>query len=109
MSSANFVKQMLGSSHPNVKVDSYLSDNELPEETVARILLTGILKNQFYRSADEAAKEALPLLIDRAKKDPDFLLKAACVARNSHMKGMVKVALAAIAGTSDERFLNKPI
>lgn len=109
MSSANFVKQLLGEDKPKVYSDKYLSDNELPEETVARILLTGILKNQFYRSADEAAKEALPLLIDRAKKDPDFLLKAACVARNSHMKGMVKVALAAIAGTSDERFLNKPI
>src|SRR5690606_34710968 len=109
MSSANFVKQMLGSSHPNVKVDSYLSKNELPEEAVARVLLTGILKNQFYRSADDAAKEALPLLIERAQKDPEFLLKAACLARNTHMKGMVKVALAAIAGSSDERFLVKDI
>jgi len=109
MSSANFVKQLLGETKPKVSVGPYLSDNELPEEAVARVLLTGILKNQFYRSADEAAKEALPLMIERAKKDPDFLLKAACLARNSHMKGMVKVALAAIAGSSDEKFLNKPI
>lgn len=105
MSSANFVKQMLGTSRSNVKVDTYLSKNELPEEAVARVLLTGILKNQFYRSADNAAKEALPLFVERAQKDPEFLLKGACLARNTHMKGMVKVALAAIAGSSDERFL----
>lgn len=107
MSSVNFVKQMLGEVRVTDKVDPYISRNELPEESVARILLTGILKNQFYRSADDAAKEALPLLVDRAKKDPEYLLKAACVARNSHMKGMVKVALAAIAGSSDERFVSK--
>ena len=106
MSSANFVKQMLGEIRSAVKVDAYLSKNELPEEAVARVLLTGILKNQFYRSADDAAKEALPLLVERAQKDPEFLLKAACVARNSHMKGMVKVALAAIAGSSKEQFLD---
>lgn len=107
MSSANFVKQMLGEIRVTELVDKYLSKNELPEESVARVLLTGILKNQFYRSADDAAKEALPLLVDRAKKDPEFLLKAACVARNSHMKGMVKVALAAIAGSADERYISK--
>jgi hypothetical protein len=107
MSSANFVKQMLGKTRPNEKVGNYLTKNELPEEAVARVLLTGILKNQFYRSADDAAKEALPLLIERATKDPEFLLKAACLARNSHMKGMVKVALAAIAGSAKETFLDK--
>ncbi len=108
MSSANFVKQMLGEVRVVTEpVDKYLSKNELPEESVARVLLTGILKNQFYRSADDAAKEALPLFVDRAKKDPEFLLKAACIARNSHMKGMVKVALAAIAGAADERFISK--
>lgn len=106
--STSFVKQLLGEKkRPSVRVDSYLVKNELPEEAVARVLLTGILKNQFYRSADDAAKESLPLLIERAKKDPEFLLKAACIARNSHMKGMVKVALAAIAGSSDEVFVSK--
>lgn len=109
MSSASFVKQILGNVRNEVKIDSYLSKNELPEEAVARVLLTGILKNQFYRSADDAAKEALPLLIERAQKDPEFLLKAACIARNSHMKGMVKVALAAISGSAKEQFLNKDI
>lgn len=109
MSSANFVKQMLGEVRQVVKIDSYLSKNELPEEAVARVLLTGILKNQFYRSADDAAKEALPLMVERAQKDPEFLLKAACIARNSHMKGMVKVALAAIAGSSKENFLDNDL
>ena len=109
MSSVNFVKQMLGKVRPDVKIDAYLSKNELPEEAVARVLLTGILKNQFYRSADDAAKEALPLMVDRAQKDPEFLLKAACIARNSHMKGMVKVALAAIAGSSKENFLDNDL
>jgi 60 kDa SS-A/Ro ribonucleoprotein len=47
------------------------------------------------------------LLIERAKKDPEFLLKAACVARNSHMKGMVKVALAAIAGSAPDGFIEQ--
>lgn len=107
--SANFVKQLLGEKRPKVKVDNYLTKNELPEEAVARVLLTGILKNQFYRSVDDAAKEALPLFTERAQKDPEFLLKAACVARNSHMKGMVKVALAAIAGTAQESFLDKTL
>ena len=109
MSSSDFVKQIIGSVVPEVKKTGYLSKNELPEESVARVLLTGILKNQFYRSADDAAKEALPLLVERAKLDPEFLLKASCIARNSHMKGMVKVALAAIAGSADERFLNKDL
>jgi hypothetical protein len=107
MSSSSFVKKMLGDVRLDTSVNQYLSENELPEESIARVLLTGILKNQFYRSADDAAKEALPLFIERAKKDPEFLLKAACLARNSHMKGMVKVALAAIAGAADERFLVK--
>jgi len=103
--SSAFVRQILN----KVVLNKYLSKNELPEETVARVLLTGILKNQFYRSVDDAVKEAFPLFIDRAKIDPDFLLRAACLARNTHMKGMVKVALAAIAGSSTDEFLNKDI
>jgi len=108
MTSAKFVKQMLGSQRPNTKnTTGYTSKNELAEETVARVLLTGILQNQFYRSADRAAKEALPLFIDRAQKDPEFLLKGACFARSSHMKGMVLTALAALAGSANPSFLGK--
>jgi 60 kDa SS-A/Ro ribonucleoprotein len=107
--STSFVKALLGQPEKVVTKTEYLSKNELPEDSVARVLLTGILKNQFYRSVDDAAKEALPLLIDRAKLDPEYLLKAACFARNSHMKGMVKVALAAIAGSANEQFLDSPV
>lgn len=109
MSSSNFVKQILGNVREKININTYLSKNELPEESVARVLLTGILKNQFYRKVDDVIKEALPLLIDRATKDPEYLLKAACLARNTHMKGMVKVALAAIAGSANEQFLDDPI
>lgn len=105
MNSANFVKQILNTEKKSIVSNYYTSKNELPEESIARILLTGILKNQFYRSIDDATKEVLPLFIDRAIKDPEYLLKAACLARNTHMKGMVKVALAAILGSSNEQFL----
>jgi 60 kDa SS-A/Ro ribonucleoprotein len=106
MSSSKFVKSMLQEEKKVTKVDPYLSKNELPEETVARILLTGIVKNQFYRSADAIVNEATQVFIERAKIDPEFLLKGACVARNSHMKGMVKVALAALNGNAREEFLS---
>ena len=109
--SSNFVKQLIGD-RPIRKVetvDKYLAKNEIWQEAVARVLLTGILKNQFYRSTDDAAKEALPLFISAAKKDPMFLLKAAAFARNSHMKGMVKVALAAVNGQASEDFLTREI
>jgi hypothetical protein len=108
--STNFVKSLIAHTKPQRKVeqvDRYLVKNELAEETVARVLMCGILKNQFYRSQDDAAKEALPLFISMSKKDPDYLLKAACFARNGHMKGMVKVALAALSGNANQRFLNR--
>ena len=104
--SKTFVKQMLNQ-RPVAEKKTYTSKNELAEETVARVLLTGVLKNQFYRSAEAAAQEAKPLLIERAQKDPEFLLKGACFARSSHMKGMVLVALAALAGSANAAFLGK--
>jgi 60 kDa SS-A/Ro ribonucleoprotein len=109
MSSAKFVQQVIGND-PNrkvIKIDSYLSANETAEEAVARVLLTGILKNQFYRSVDDITKEALPLVENMADSNPEYLLKAACIARNSHMKGMVKVAIAAINGHANDTFLNR--
>lgn len=103
MRSSNFVKRLM----ENSPKKAYVQENESWQNSVARVLLTGILKNQFYRSADDAAKEAFPLFINAAKTDPMFLLKAACFARNSHMKGMVKVALAAIAGHASDEFLSQ--
>lgn len=104
MSSSDFVKKLI----ENVKCKSptsYVSLNEDWKFSVGRIMMTGILKNQFYRTADEAATEALPLLISAAQKDPMFVLRAACFARDSNMKGMVKVGLAAVAGQASDQFL----
>lgn len=110
MSSANFVKSLIGNQDKRKvqRVDKYLVKNETSKEAVARVMLTGILKNQFYRSADESAKEALSLFLGMAKKDPEFLLKAACFAREANMKGMVKLGLAALSGSADSGFLSNP-
>jgi 60 kDa SS-A/Ro ribonucleoprotein len=88
-------------------INKYVNKNELPEEILSRILLTGVVKNQFYKNIDDIIKESIPFLIDRAKTDPEFLMKAACFARNSSMKGMVKVALAAINGSAKDAFLSQ--
>ena len=98
MSSSKFVQSVVGKSDRKVIVkDKYLAQNEVERESVARVLLTGIVKNQFYRKAEDTVAEAIPLLIKSAKTDPLYLLKATALARNSHMKGMVKVAIAALA------------
>lgn len=104
----SFVQQIVSNNKTEQKtLNKYLSNNESSQDAVARILLTGILKNQFYRSADSLAKEAVPLFVEQAITNPEFLLKAAGFARQSHMKGMVKVALAALLGHANEEFLNK--
>src|SRR3990167_6483628 len=101
MTSAQFVKQFINK-EPKKATGQYLSENEQWQDSVARVMMTGILKNQFYRSADDAAKEALPLMVQAAKLDPEFLLKAATFARDANMKGMVKLGLVALAGNAKE-------
>lgn len=106
MSSSDFVKSLIG----NVEIKSaskttYLSKNEDWKFSLARIMLTGILKNQYYKSANIAAKEAVPLMVAAAKKDPRYLLKAAIFARQANMKGMVKLAVAALSGNANDKFL----
>lgn len=107
--SAGFVRSLIGNGTKRKveRVDRYLVKNETSEEAVARVMLTGILKNQYYRSADAQAKEALPLFMGMAKKDPEYLLKAACFAREANMKGMVKLGLAALVGSANKRFLDR--
>lgn len=107
MSSAKFVKTLIGKTKTAVKLDQYLSKSEEWQDSVVRVMMTGILKNQYYRSADQAAKEALPLFINAAKKDPEFLLKAAVFARNANMKGMVKLGVAALNGNAKGSFLSQ--
>ena len=110
MSASNFVKSLIGNIEKHEKTDKYVSKNETWKYSVARIMLTGILNNQYYRSADEAAKEALPLIIDASKKDALYLLKAAIFARKANMKGMVKLGVAALSSNASDKFLleNRP-
>lgn len=105
--SSEFVKNLIGKSG---KVIPYVSKNEEWRFSVARVMLTGILKNQYYKDANEAAKEALPLIINAAKKDALFLLKAAAFAREANMKGMVKLGVAALSANASDDFLltNRP-
>ncbi len=105
MSSSKFVKSVLSDKKVAPVSNGYISKNEEWKFSVARVMLTGILKNQYYRSAEDQAKEALPLLISAAQKDPEFVLRAACFARDANMKGMLKLGLACVAGQASDDFL----
>lgn len=106
MNASNFVKSLIGKKKkPQISIDSYVSKNEPWKFTIARIMLTGIVKNQHFKTADEVAKEALPVIIEASKKDPTYLLKAAAFARKANMKGMVKLSIAALAGNASDKFL----
>jgi hypothetical protein len=106
MSSSEFVKSIIGDKKVVKPENKYVSKNEEWRFSVARVMLTGILKNQYYRSADQAAKEALSTILYAAKTDSEYLLKAAAFAREANMKGMVKLAVAALASVSNDDFLN---
>lgn len=105
-SASAFVKSLIGE-RPRVTEDNgpYLVKNENLQFSVARVMACGLLKNQFYRSQDAAAKEALHLFKEAARKDPQFLLKAAAFSRSGHMKGMVLLGLASLAGGASDSFL----
>ena len=106
MSSSNFVKSIIGNKKkPEVSQDQYVNKNEPWKYTIARIMLTGITKNQYHKSIDDVVKEAIPLIIEASKKDPTYLLKAAVFARKANLKGMVKVAIAALSTNASDKFL----
>lgn len=106
MSASDFVKSIIGNTKkPEVSQDKYVSKNETWKFAVARVMLTGTLKNQVYRSIDEQVKEALPLILEAAIKDPAYLLKAAQFARKANMKGMVKLGIAALSVNASLKFL----
>jgi len=105
MKSTQFVKQILGKVKTE-KLGPYLSKNEEWQDSLVRVMMTGILKNQYYRSVDNMLDEIKPLMIRAAKTEPEFLLKAACFARDANMKGMVKLGIVALQGQADESFLN---
>lgn len=110
MTSSEFVKKLIGKNTVEKKIIPYVNKNEEWRYSVARVLLTGILNNQYYRNAQDAANEALPLIIKAAKADPLYLLKAAAFAREANMKGMVKLAVAALSANAPDEFLitNRP-
>lgn len=109
--SSQFVKKLIGNQAQKEKITlPYVSKNEEWRYSIARIMLTGILNNQFAIKAEDAAKEALPLIINASKIDPLYLLKAAAFAREANMKGMVKLAIAALSANAPNEFLitNRP-
>jgi 60 kDa SS-A/Ro ribonucleoprotein len=109
MKSTQFVQQIIGDKKKKKTVEKiapYLSKNEEPQDALVRIMLTGILKHQYYRTVDEQVKEAIPLILTASKKDPEFLLKAAAFARDNNMKGMVKLALACLSSNAKDDFLS---
>lgn len=59
------------------------------EESLARVLTTGMLEPTFYASAQELAGEALVLFTAFAEKDPHFLAQAILYARN---EGLMRLA-----------------
>jgi hypothetical protein len=105
--SAAFVKNIVGNPRKK-KIETsgpYLKKNEDFRFAVARIILCGLLNNQFYKSKDALSKEALNVFSKAAVKDPEFLLKAAAFSRRGDMKGMVLLAIATLQGKADDDFL----
>lgn len=105
--STEFVKDLVGD--PRKKKAAiqgpYLKNNEDFRFSIARVILCGLLKNQFYRSKEDLTKEAMELFGDAARQDPEFLLKAAAFSRRGDMKGMVLLAMATLNGLADDEFL----
>jgi len=106
MSASNFVKSIIGNEDKSIKSNTYTNQNETLKFSLARIMLTGVIKNQYYRSFDEQLNEALPLIINFAKKNPEYLLKACSFARKADMKGMVLLGLASLSANASIDFLN---
>jgi len=85
---------------------------ESPKLEFASILLTSMVKNQFYRSADETMDRLVELM---GQLDPEFVAKAAIFARTEFgMRSITHVAAAELAnearGTGiPRRFLRKVI
>lgn len=108
ISSNKFVQQIIGNNKEDkVETKPYLALSTDWRRNVSRVLLTGVIKNQFYRNMQDAIDEATKLLPFAAKEDPAFLLKAVSFARDVNMKGMVKVAIAALYAYADDEFLSQ--
>jgi hypothetical protein len=73
------------------------------EESLARVLTTGMLEPTFYASANELAGEALALFAAFAEKDPRFLAQAILYARNEGLMRLAPLtALIALSASPNE-------
>lgn len=68
---------------------------------IARLALTGVLGNQFYRKEEDVAKELVEVCRAGAAADPLYLLKAAHVSRENDLKLFPKLAIAAVLARND--------
>ncbi len=87
------------------ETEAYLIKSQDWRFNLARLMLTGVVNNQFHSKAEEMMKEATPLMLNAAILDPTYLLSAACFSRNLNMKGLVKVAIACLNGKASDEFL----
>lgn len=76
------------------------SDRSL-EASAARVVLCGILKDQFYTPKELQAGEAVAVLRQVAASNPTYLLKLAKLARQNNLKFMVKMIVAALSPHTD--------
>lgn len=74
--------------------------------TIARLALTGVLRDGAFRNENDISKEMVTVLKAAAKTDPIFVLKAAIAAREHDFKLFPKLALAAVLARAekDEKF-----
>jgi len=80
-----------------VNKDGYPAYTHSLEADIARLALTGVIRNRFYSKEAEQAGEMHRLFKQGATHNPEFLLKCAKVARKQNMKLAPKMALAALA------------
>jgi 60 kDa SS-A/Ro ribonucleoprotein len=73
------------------------------EESLARVLTTGMLEPTFYASAQELAGETLALFASFAEKDPRYLAQAILYARNEGLMRLAPLtALVALSAAPNE-------
>jgi len=104
--SSNHLKSLQGESRikpdtVNAEGKAAYSDPSL-YESVARLALTGVLNNQFYKREDSVADDLVAVCSKMAKSDPIFLLKAAKTARDLNMKLFPKLAIAAAIAETEK-------
>ena len=69
------------------------------QQSVARVALTGVLKDGFYVKEAEQTQEMVDLCRRAAQDYPGFLLSAAKVSRRANFKLFPKLAVAALVST----------